>query len=1255
LWSQSVTLNWKENKSHSFGYQRYELPFFENGFNTDGQKVFYIENYDFTGSTDSQASVLTVRREIAVQPEELGDLAVEEIPLSLEYRIADALSRKRKYTQVFLNPFYRRDGRIYKVISFDLEFAKASNPQTKSNTTFRNSILATGDWYRFEVDQTGLHRVTRSFLEDLGMNLSGIDPSTIKIYGTGGRSLPLLNSETIDYDPPEIQVLQEGFSDGSFDSSDAIYFYAEATDTELVAENLSHINPYSDVVYYYVTSGGAIARQIDIMVEPTGSPSVVYDYYHDVQFIENDEINLGNYGRRWFGNRFDVQPNQSYSFDFTDVRRDVRGQLTFQGAIRSAVLSNLSITTNTGFTTSFTRNSGDGVGVNVNSRRSTFFDRDDVQVDLSFSNPGDPSAAAFIDYLRLEVPVALQGTGSQFDYQVLLPTVNTGVSEYVMSSATEVDEIWEITDRFNITRKPHDGSSQLRHKADAAEEHRFLSVVLQDAYIPERSSSSRVQNQNLKGTILTDASGNFRDLDYLIVTDNNLRPQAQRLAAYHSTQHGLTSEVVTLSEIYREFSEGRQDISAIRNFVKYIYDNASTPTRRLKYLNLFGETSFDYKDRINVNELVVPSWHALESFSETNSYVVDEFFTYMDPSEGRVATNDLPDIAVGRMLVLDNTDARAMVDKAIGYDSRSSLGLWRNRVSLIADDIDERFDADIQEDMNTLSNQIEANVPNFNVNKIYLDSYNQVNGAGGERYPEAVEDIENSFEQGALVVNYLGHGNEDGLAREFVITQSLVDNLFNPDNLPLLMTVTCEFTRFDNPLRVSGGELAYKNEQGGAVALITTNRLITIRNGLTLNKVFDQYVFNYNNSEPISMAEAMRRAKTDPVGFVPGRRVVSFIGDPALELALPEPEVVLTAINDVLLTDPNVPELQALSRVKFSGEVRDLRGALESDYNGVVSATVYDKPITRTTLGNDGFEDSNNQLITITFEELGNVIFRGDATATNGRFEFEFIVPRDIQIATGNGRVSFYARPDMGLEDQNGNSEDIIVGGINPNAPDDDIGPEIDLYMNDTNFVSGGLTSESPFLLALLSDDSGINTTAGIGHDISAILDGNEIEPFILNDYYKADQDTFMSGQVYFPLRDIEPGLHTLTVKAWDTYNNSSTQEIQFLVAEDDDLKLERVLNYPNPFSSYTEFWFNHNRPFEPLDVNVQIMTVTGKVVYSNNASVTTDGFTSRELTWDGRDDFGQRLAKGVYLYKITVKSTLSDQTASKIEKLVIL
>ncbi|WP_321540099.1 type IX secretion system sortase PorU [Flavobacterium piscinae] len=413
------------------------------------------------------------------------------------------------------------------------------------------------------------------------------------------------------------------------------------------------------------------------------------------------------------------------------------------------------------------------------------------------------------------------------------------------------------------------------------------------------------------------------------------------------------------------------------------------------------------------------------------------------------------------------------------------------------------------------------------------------------------------------------------------------------------------------------------------------------------------YGYDQNSNEEISIAEALRRAKNN---YNSPTLMVFYIGDPALKLAIPKPKIVLTTINDEPVASSTVV-FNALSKIKLTGEIRDNNGdVLLSNYNGDIAVQIFDKSINRTTLGNDNTRDGANNLILMNFQTLGETIFRGNASVSNGLFEIEFIVPKDISIPVGNGRISFYAKStNPVLQDQTGFDTSILIGGINENAPEDNIGPRVRLYMNDESFISGGITNASPIFLAFLEDENGINTASGIGHDIVAILDGDENNPYILNDYYETELNDYTNGKVRFPFRDLAPGLHTITFRAWDVYNNPVSAEIQFIVVGDETISLTNVLNYPNPFVSYTQFWFSHNRPFEPLDVQVQIFTITGKIVKTINQVVNTEGFLSREITWDGRDDFGDKIGKGVYVYKLTVKSNLTNKKVEKIEKLVIL
>jgi len=388
--------------------------------------------------------------------------------------------------------------------------------------------------------------------------------------------------------------------------------------------------------------------------------------------------------------------------------------------------------------------------------------------------------------------------------------------------------------------------------------------------------------------------------------------------------------------------------------------------------------------------------------------------------------------------------------------------------------------------------------------------------------------------------------------------------------------------------------------------------------------------------------------KNDPSAPNSSQRLfVFFLGDPAMKLAQPKPKIKLTKMNGVDITQ-SLDTLKALSRISLEGVITDETDNILSNFNGVLSSTIFDKSVDRVTL------DNNNFGSILTFDAIESKIFRGRASVTNGIFNFNFIVPKDIRIAYGKAKVSLYA--DNKNIDKAGVNQEITIGGIDPNAPDDSVGPTIELFMDDESFADGGNTSESPNLIAVLEDESGINTSiTAVDHDIIAILDGNQANPYVLNDFYQTELDDFTKGKVKFPFRNLETGLHTINFKCWDAYNNPSEATLNFVVVNDRDLVIENVLNYPNPLINYTQFWFSHNKPNEPLEVQVQIYTVSGKLIKTINQVVQSEGNLSRSISWNGLDDFGNKIGKGVYVYKLNVKSTLSNAKVSKYEKLVIL
>ncbi len=1265
--NRNIEINW-ETKKNNTSYKS-KTPSFSNNkptfklHPTDAELIFREQWVD-KGFADEKTLKVTNVKYGNLTSDELKNLNKELVPDILNYSINSNTARNVIYTVVNISPVVKSNLGYKKVLSFSVSYSKKSRNISDSyrdsqRLQISNSVLATGNWYKFKVEKTGIHRISKSFLDDLGMNTNGINPRNIRIYGNGGAPLPFLNEENTIFDLPENAIQIIGEADGEFGASDYILFYGVSTLGYHGEEYDTNINPYSDESYYYITVGSEPGLRVQEMIEPTDNPDVIITQFNDYQFIENDEVSPVKVGRRWYSNRFDIESEQSFVLDFPNIVSGSNQLMNVRVKVASASESSTSM--------AIAINGTSLDPINFTTIADPFLldtkqfegeipapaGDESVTFDLIYSNGGNPTSIGYLDYISVEAVRQLTGIGGQLAFRFNDAETIPGVGKFEIGNASQFSQVWDVTDTGNITAKQNESNASLfNFNVQLGELREYVAINPNDYFLPVKGNQSSVPNQNLKGTIFNDESGNFKDIDYLIVTPPFLLQPALRLANHRKSIDNYNVKVITTDKIYQEFSSGKQDIGAIRNLVRYIYENASSDDKRIKYVCMFGDTSVDYKDRLANNNNIVPVFHTLDSRSTFSSYMSDDYFGMMDPDEGLMGSAEKLDIAVGRIIVDEVSLANAMVDKIVNYNSKISYGNWRNNFVLISDDVDKVWEhEDLQVNLDALGDEVSLEKPYVNVKKIHLDSYQQVASAGGDRYPDVNEAIENAIEVGTLVINYFGHGGEDGLASERIFTKETAQNLKNKNKYPCFVTVTCEFTKFDNPLRITAGELTYWNKEGGAICLVTTTRSISVNVGVEFNQQLAPQLFGYGLNIPNTPAEAVRISKNN-IGSA-NRRVIFFIGDPAMHLAFPKQKIKLTTLNGIPIAQAT-DTLKALSRVRLTGEILDENNALLTNYNGILEAKLFDKNAERSTLGNDG-TTSGGELLILDFITLGEILFNGQASVTNGLFDFEFIMPRDTQIPVDTGRLSFYTQENNVLDDKSGFNLDLKIGGLNENAPEDNQGPLIQLFMNDESFVSGGITNDSPILIAKLEDENGINTASGIGHDITAILDGDESNPFVLNEYYQAEVDDYTRGITNFKLRNLENGIHTLTLKAWDVYNNSSTSEIQFVVAGNDKLEITRVLNYPNPFVNYTEFWFNHNRPFEPLEVQVQIFTITGKVVWTKNQIITTDGFLSRDITWDGKDDFGDRIGKGVYVYKITVKSTLTNQRVEKIEKLVIL
>lgn len=1274
---QKFTINWESSQKISGGTYTLEVPSFnKENFSFDfDEGLQFVAQWSISNTVNESSIVVSNVSYASISKNDLKDLDVNTIPTQLTFSLKNSIARDKQFAVFKLSPIIKEaNGSYKKVTSFQINYTVGAganrvsslNKISKSNA-ITNSVLSTGEWYRFYVDTTGVFKLSKSFLQRLGVKVNDIDPRTIKLYGNGGRMIPNSNAVAYPFDIEENAIKFVGETDGVFNNEDYILFYAEGPKSYNVESN-TNINCFTDKTYYYINVSSGLGKRIIPFIQPTGSVNLEINTYEDYKFHEIDQYNIAYLGRRWFGDRFDIDTNKTFTFDFPDLITSIPVRLKVYVAATSSTQTSMQLLVNGAAVTtlsiagasspSLANEAAYNNTVNVNASK--------ISVGLNYNKQGNPSALGYLDYISIEATRALNFNNKQFQFKNTTVSSASGIGQYTITNAAKISEVWDVTDIYNVSNFLNsEATSSLSFTANMGILKTYVALTPQDYFEPKFDSKTTLANQNIKGTVFLNNQGEFQDVDYIIVAPNNMLNQAERLAQINRNQYSLNVKVFGLDDIYNEFSTGNQDVGAIRNLVKYVYDNASASEKKIKYLCLFGDGSFDYKNRVPNNTNIVPSWHSYNSFNLTSSFVSDDFYGMMDANEGTMSTNDKLDIAVGRILADTPQRAKELVDKIELYYNKESFGSWRNNFVLVSDDVDQDWEGILQETTDNVGNLVTQNKPFMNVVKIHSDAYKQETSAGGNRYPQVTNELVNAIDNGALVVNYFGHGGEDGLAQERILLKTDIEGFRNFNKFNCFVTVTCEFTKFDNPYKETAGEFTYWNKQAGAIGLITTTRQIFVNFAISFNNLLGQYLFSYSDNDTYedyeypSMAEALRLTKNNPsITGQSQNRLIFFIGDPAMKLAFPKPNVQLTKINDVPIGQ-STDTLKALSYVKLAGEVTDLSGKLLTNYNGTLAVTIYDKDIDRQTLANDGTR-LNGELVKLDFKTLGEIIFRGQASVKNGLFEFDFVVPKDISIPVGFGKVSFYSKNDALLEDQAGASVNTVrIGGLNNNAEEDNIGPVIALYMNDENFVSGGITNESPTLLAKLEDANGINTASGIGHDIVAIIDGDETNPIVLNDYYQTEVDDYQKGVVSFPFRDLEPGLHTLTLKAWDVYNNSSIAEIQFIVYDKDEvLQINNVLNYPNPFVNYTEFWFNHNSS-APLNVSIQIFTVSGKLVRTLNGQTSggaiTNSSLSRDIVWDGRDDFGDRIGKGVYIYKLIVQSELLNKKVEKIEKLVIL
>ncbi|WP_313028030.1 type IX secretion system sortase PorU [Soonwooa sp.] len=1297
VFGQKVNIQWEGSKTFDYGSYKQSMPFFKNeGYNVGSRGVVISIEKKNDGKEILAKNFVWEK----AKPENLfdvnQDILVNTDYYDISYEYNDKLNTDVGVAHI---PVLKKvNNEIYRLVSVDVDLSSKPLILHKgADIGTTDNPLQSGTFYKIKVDKSGIFKISKKFLQDNGINVSSINPKNFRIYGNGGIMLPEYNQDATFSSLQQNAIEVVGENDGVWNDEDYALFYAQGpngfnqtksatrngrTETRLDT-SLNLVNLYEDSSYYFINFDIGPGKRIQ--EDNINPPSTLITRYDDYQYINEEKFNIIKLGRLWVGDSFTT--NKEVKFDLrtplksTDlilyktrvagyngqgnqIEFSINGQdtksstvaqkdvslLTFNGSITNSPTSSITL--------SYKPN------LSPNPLGQFYWDYAEIvyKQDLTYNNAGQ---LAFRDFSINEKSNNTYG--------------------FSISNTNGLEQVWDVSDTTNVKRKLNQsGNSNVFNIGYLANSptfnNEFVAFNQSAAFAP--SFVGRIENQNLSA---------LSNVDYLIISPANMMSEAQRLASYHRTTNSYNVEIVDVNKIYNEFSSGSKDITAIRSFITKL--NASSS---LKYVLLLGDTSYDFKNRVANNTDIIPSYQSENSQDFAQSYVTDDYFVMTSPQSASDISNILPDIPIGRLPAANPSEAKLLIDKTLAYynalpGQSSPFGEWRMKLDFIVDD-----DADNNVPFhNTMENAFKsANMengylnptpsfpnppilyqnkrPEYNIRKLYLDAFPPETSAGGQRFPQINQAISNDVGN-SLYLFYFGHGGINGWAQERVLTSTEVQNFNNYTSLysrfPLVSTITCEFTLWDEPNTNSVGEQIIKLKSGGAATMITSSRAIAVTYGEDLTSLFTASIFDLNQDDFYTLGQAFLKAKK-----IKGKDInhlrVNFLGDPAMKLSRPKRLLKIDNIDT-----PEDGKIRALDFVKIKGRVTKADGSLDSNFNGRVVINIFDKKLTKKTRNNDNQPKMNP---TISFSEEGSPIVKASGKVENGNYIVEFYVPKDINYTDGDGRILAYAD---NFVKGNTTAYDVFtnqaqkIGGINPNGVNDSEPPKVQLYMNNTNFADGGITDQNPNLLACVTDNIGINSTgSGIGHDITVLLDGEVINTKVLNDYFTSGESNgcinasladYQKGSVTYPFRDLKPGQHQLTFKVWDINNNSTSSTLNFVVKDESQqqLVINRPLNWPNPFTNKTYVQFEHNCD-DILDVNVQIFTITGKLVRTLTNSITAEPFLEgyrtpkQAIEWDGKDDFGDSVAKGTYIFKIFAKSQNQDKckgSATAVEKMVLL
>lgn len=1113
----------------------------------------------------------------------------------------------------------------------------------EANRYASSSALAEGKWVKIKVDQTGIYKLSYADLRKMGFS----DPAKVSVHGYGGWPLEQDFSQPYIDDVPATAIWRD---------NEYLLFYARGpvkwsyvTGTT-GAENNSFVhanNPYSLYGYYFLTDRTDVPEMATAgSVEGATLQITAFD---DYQVHEKDLVSPGESGRQFFGESFEANLSQNFTFNVPGIlSTDAKVTLRF---IANATSSNGSVLlTSDGkelMSMSIARvTTSDKLFYNIVAREAQNTvtwpgeKKESTRFNVTYAPAGHENAR--LDYIRFQMQRALKPYGACTFFRSVASIGNP--SRFIVEGANAATRVFDVTDVLNPKVMQTELTGSTLTFTIPAGTLREFALVQTDQTLPVPETVGEIAPQNLHALPQT---------DMVILAPVAFTPEAERLAEEHRTRDGLTVTIVDPETVYNEFSSGTPDATAYRRLMKMFYDRSTSDADAPKYLLLFGDGVYDNRgvtaeiSKISRENMLL-TYQSQESLT-VNSYVTDDYFGFLDDEEGRedrLASASL-DIGIGRFPVRTIGEAKGVVDKLIGYMNNQEMGAWKNRVAFVADDgsTSDTFSTEHMSHANTEADYIEANHPEFLVNKIFFDAYKK-DYSGHTTYPDVTNKIQKQLKNGLLLLNYTGHGNTQSWSDEKVLTQSdILQSTYTC--LPLWITATCDFTRFDAPA-TSAGEDVLLHKTSGGVALYTTTRAVYPTQNFQMNRELINHLFDKKDGKRLTLGEIMKQTKLI-LGTQLNKLNFHLIGDPAMKLAYPEYRMRVTAINGKAVGNEPVT-FKALARITVEGEVLRPDGQLATDFSGILNPTVMDSRTTVKTL------DNNRTGAILEYEDYLNTLFAGNDSVRGGKFSFSFTVPKDISYSGNYGKMNLYASDETSGNEAQGSYLNFVVGGTAEEAEKDDEGPEIrQLYLNDSTFTDGGPVNTTPYFVAKLWDKSGVNISgSSIGHDIILTIDNSPSLSYNLNSYYEILPGEEGEGIVRFSIPALEPGIHTAEFKVWDVQNNSTTHTFTFEVVAGLKPFITELVATPNPARQQVEFRLYHNLPESNLRVGISVYDLAGRLVWTTEKEGSSEWFKAYIVTWDLTDRAGSRLRPGLYLYRAAIRAGGSKE-ATKANKLIIL